>query len=296
MDIKYHDGRFFTSPLIGCTGACMYCYLRFDGIKNVVRKNKYSINEIITKITENENFVQGERGSIIAVGAYCDIFPLGRTDYIEHSIKWIKGLLLIGNPVQVISKNILDDYYIEELVENIMFNNQLLYSTTITTFKFHKIIEPNTSSPYDRLKILKSFNSKGIKTNVMIKPFLPNITSAEIENFRDEFLKNNVDYSVVGGFFVESIEMIKSLYTKIGVDETDYEIKDEVLDCSEKTERVIYSDEIESFIDKLKKSIPVFKKSSCVNSNVLKAKNLTNYYELESTYCSKCGGCIYNFA
>jgi len=292
MDIKYHEGRFFTSPLIGCTGACQYCYLKFDGIGNIVRKNEISINEIVKKITKHNNFFHGKQGSIIAVGAYCDIFPLGRVDFIEHSIKWIKELLAIGNPIQIISKNILDERYIDELVDNVVFDNQLLYSTTITTFEHHKIIEPNTSSPYDRLKVLKKFNSKGIKTNVMVKPFLPNITSGELEIFRDELINNRVDFCVVGGLFVDSIEMLIPLYEKIDVAEKDYEIKDEILDCSEKNESIIYSVEIENFIESLKNTIPVLKKSSCVNSNVLGVKNPANYYELESTYCCKCGRCI----
>ena len=131
MNYTEFEGRFFISPLIGCKGMCIYCYLTSEGIKNgKIRKNSINIKEILKRIKDDTNYIEGEKGSIISIGAYCDIFPLNEKELIDFSIDWIIESLKLNNPVQIISKNAISEDTIKKIASNIQFKNQLLYSTT----------------------------------------------------------------------------------------------------------------------------------------------------------------------
>lgn len=173
MNYTEYEGRFFVSPLIGCKGQCIYCYLDSEGIaRGDIRKNTLKIKTLLNGIVKNPNYLGGKKGTIISIGAHCDIFPLYEKELIDFSIEWISEILKIGNPVQIISKNAISGGVIKRLINNIEYKNQLLYSTTITTFNYSSIIEKNTSSPFERLKVLEHFKRYGVPTNVMIKPLI----------------------------------------------------------------------------------------------------------------------------
>lgn len=298
VNSKYHDGRFFISPLIGCRSNCIYCYLVNDLDKpKVVRKNKNSIKEILTSIRSDKRFEAGPKGSIISIGAYCDVFPINDRELINFSVEWIISLLKIGNPVQVISKNVLSEDLIKLICKNIQYPKQLLYSTTITSFTYWSQLEKNTKSPYERLETLKLFKNNGVHTNVMIKPFLPSITEFDSKEFITKFTKNTADYCVVGDLYLAD-DKILELLTAINNDDKNKNRVDgfnsEILDCTENKQFTILLDSrIDEFINKLRKSgISVFKKSSCVNANILAVKNVSGYYKsISRKYCVSCGNC-----
>jgi DNA repair photolyase len=293
MKYKYYNGRFFLSPLLGCTGNCTYCYLPNEIENfNLVRKNKYDIKYQLKEIVNDDNFVKGKNGSIISIGAYCDIFPLDNDDLTQITIEWIIEALKINNPVQIISKNVISIENIKQIFRNINYENQLLYSTTITTFKYHNLLEPNTSNPVERLNLLKKFKLLEVPTNVMIKPLLPGITNKEINEFVD-FFQNSVDYCVVGNLLSKNNkinEIIETITNKKLIEETESQI----LDCSENGVYNTYNQEIvNQFLSELRNNgIRAFKKSSCVNANLLKTNNSSEYYKDENNiYCIKCGNC-----
>lgn len=284
MEYIYHEGRVFISPLIGCNGGCKYCYLPNEIEKfDIVRENKYKINKVIEKIKRDERVVLGKSGTIISIGAYCDIFPMNdKEELTETSIEWIVECLKLGNPVQIISKNLLDEKYVKELANQVQYENQLLYSTTITTVNKWSRIEPYTANPEKRLYTLALFKKHNIPTNLMIKPFIPGITDKEIDKFKEILRLEYIDYAVVGELYLTTSNV-----------KEDEEKVSRILDCTgEKKFKTLGEELLKDFINKIKDENKVFRKSSCVNANLLKVNNQSSYYlTMQGDYCVGCNNC-----
>lgn len=295
MVVDYKDGRFFVSPIVGCPGKCAYCYLITRAVNQRPRRNVYLIEHIIESIISNENFIAGKNGSIISVGAWGDIFS--SSPNIEFSVYWIKKLLELGNPVQIMSKFTATISNIESICNSIIFPNQLLYSTTITTLKDWNILEKGTTSPKKRLRTLDVFKENGAITNLMIKPFILGYTDYNVTSFVKKIKHHKIDYCVVGVFYWDD-EIIKNI-RKILPPNSAFNMIinnsiEQVIDCSSNLNMNSFSSKkTDDFIELLKSNkINVFKKSSCVNSNILKVKNISNYYLIDPySYCLKCGNC-----
>jgi len=292
MNFKYYKGRYFINPLIGCEGKCIYCYLNEQlKNKNIVRKNTKKVNEILKNISCDSHFVPGAKGSIISIGSYCDIFPLHKINLCLYSVEWIIECLKFGNPVQIISKNRISDEIIGKIARKVLYKNQLVYSTTITTFKQYMQIEKNTSTPIERLKTLEKFEAFGIPTNVMIKPFINGITNLETDNFITYLKKFKVRFCVIGDFYIVN-DGIKKF-----IERADNQINtlttETILDCTEtvdfETIKILRNN---PFYIKLKAAgIETFLKSSCVNSNILNVPNRAYEYNVKNNFCVDCGLC-----
>lgn len=293
MDFRYFEGRYFINPLIGCKGKCIYCYLNEQiENKNFVRTNTNSIVDTLEKISNDSNFISGVGGSIISIGSYCDIFPLQDIQLCLHSVEWIIECLKFGNPVQVISKNSISDEIIEKIATSVSYRNQLLYSTTITTFKHQNIIEKNTSSPVERLSVLKKFHDFDVKTNVMIKPFIFGMTDLEMDLFITLLSKYKVWCCVIGDYYLVNNGLQKIIDGSREGDKDN--MIETILDCSVyKSYKTIRIKNDNKFLLGLKSSgINTFLKSSCANSNILNIPNKAHTYNLENGFCVQCGLCI----
>lgn len=139
---------------------------------------------------------------------------------MDFSIEWILEILEMGNPVQIISKNIISEENIKQM-------------------------------------------------------------------------KDVADYCVVGEFYLPNIQVLNFLEGLVGIDVSLNNYRNSTLDCSGSNEyKSIFSEQIEEFVKCLMDNgIKVFKKSSCVNSNILKIKNPGEYYKKEG-YCVSCGNCV----
>lgn len=298
MKYTYKDGRFFINPLVGCKSNCLYCYINNELEQpKQIRRNNYTIKQILYDIKSDKRFQSGKSGSIISIGSYCDIFPTDENELQDISVNWIIEALELGNPVQIISKNVLAEDKISLICHKIKYFNQLLYSTTITSFKYWNRLEKGTSNPQERVQMLKSFKKNGVPTNLMIKPFLEGITDYDIEKFKKILKSDIVDYCVVGSFYLVDEKLIKSLNNIIPNKHLSMTFKlseKEILDCTEdKQFKVNDSNVIQSFIDELNQNgVKILKKSSCVNANILGIYNISEYYQSnKNNYCVHCGNC-----
>lgn len=286
---EYDDGRFFVSPVLGCIGGCAYCYLP---VKNytVPKKNDISVSEIKNIAESIKEFVFGREGTIISVGAWGDIFPAHSEEITTHSVELILELLTWENPIQIMSKNAPSEELIDKIAAAVRYEGQLLYSTTITTIKRWKEIEPNTASPEERLNVCQMFKKRGISTNVEIKPFIGGVTDAEIEIISKQLVEHNIDYCVVGVlYYNENVLQNLSRITRLA----EAEGQKNHLDCNgniplESTSIMALRKHI---LYLRSKGINAFAKSSCVNANILKCKNPSGYYDKENEYCIMCGNC-----
>lgn len=291
------DGRFFVSPILGCRGACSYCYLGLHDYHQP-RKNSISIEEIKNTAMSSPGFIFGKNGTIISIGAWGDIFPKGYSELIEHSVTIITDLLRWGNPVQIMSKYELPAQYVTQIVNSIQYPGQLLYSTTITSIHNWSKIEPLTSSPVKRLETCLLFHRLGVPTNVLLKPFFPEITGIEIESVAELLLQYEIDYCTIGILYwdediMQRIRQNPYLADKLHISD---ESNDHYLDCDgyQKISSNCASS-LRSYVELLRsRGIFAFLKSSCVNANILGINDPSNYYSTKSDYCIDCGNCRTN--
>jgi DNA repair photolyase len=295
----YSLGRFFVSPILGCKAHCSYCYIFSEGYTSRIVRNNFTIDESIRWILDHAEYHQGNTGSILSVGAWGDPFPPKDDEAIAYTLCWIKKLCELGNPLQLISRFALHNSTIEEISSYSKYKNQILFSTSISTFRSWQEIEPNTDPPIDRLKTLSRFLERGIPANLMIKPFLNGITNLEVEDFTASLLRFNIKYCVVGSLhWNEDIrEFMRKTERGITVEMLDLMEEEERLqlfDCtSEKKMYTYHSSLLDEFIAQLELAgVNVFKKSSCVNSHILQAPNVSLFYEDDpNNFCVKCGVC-----
>lgn len=283
------NNRCFISPILGCDGHCSYCYLMGNSIPQV---NLFGINNTVDYLANNPEFISGRQGTILSLGAWGDLFPHDSA-MRTYSIEWIKQLLLLENPMQIMSKNKLTSSEIHEIVSSVQYVNQLLYSTTITTLQYSSIIESNADSPEERFQTLSAVRKVGIPTNIMIKPFIPHIT------YSDSLIEAIVDvhplYCVVGKLYVNDNimnVMMKSDLLFDAVSSADFHLHGQI-SCVENADLLTYEEfEIDTFIRELQKNhIRVFKKSSCVTANLLGNKNRSFSRYTASGVCMNCGNC-----
>lgn len=290
---NYDDGRFFVSPILGCNGACSYCYL------NIKHYNHPRANDISPELCREiaaqcKDFIWGRTGTIISIGAWGDIFPKGNEALTDTSVCLIKKLLEWGNPVQIMSKNTLSDAHIAEIASSVMYSGQLLYSTTITTLDNWQRIEPCVASPLERLTTCHKFHAYGIPTNVLLKPFLCGITDAELSSISDLLLGYAIDYCTLGIMYLSpeiSEKISRNTFLRkqlrVNIQGANH------LDCNGSV--IIPSTSVSDLLPHINmlrtKGISAFLKSSCVNANVLSLENPSGYRKRNDEFCIHCGNC-----
>lgn len=293
-------GRFFLSPILGCKARCSYCYIFSEGYTSRAFLNEFGIRESIEWILNHKEYKPGINGSILSIGAWGDPFPPSNLEAREYTLEFLKALCNLKNPVQLISKFSLDESTINDICSSIKYKNQLLFSTSISTFSHWKDIELNTDSPLKRLETLCSFHEKEIPTNVMIKPFLKGITDKEVEDFVNYFNLFKVRYCVVGGLhWDESIYNFmkrtgRGFTEEISSQFVEEKKRKQLFDCTTNQSLYTYpSSVLDDFISQLRLAgINVFKKSTCVNSAILKVHNISLFHEIDpNNFCVKCGTC-----
>lgn len=296
----YHTGRFFLSPLLGCTARCSFCYIFSNpDYTHGQHINSFGPDQSVDWIASHTAFRKGRQGSIIAIGAWGDPFPPGRRDLHSATISWLRHSSRLGNPIQIMSRYSLPVQTMNEICDCQQFTNQILYSTSITTFRHWRDIERGTHDPLTRLNTLKYIGKLGIPTNVMIKPFIPGVTDSETRDFSEHLASANVKYCVVGTLQWNNliVERLKStdMYSHTDMGSTMQQTENEqILDCSSTDFLYAFpASQVDDFIGSLAASgINVFKKSACVTSHILHARNAELLF-LHDTHklCVKCGIC-----
>lgn len=290
----YETGRFFISPILGCNANCSFCYIYSKGYETKISCNDFGLDETIQFLHSHDKFNAGVYGSIISIGAWGDPFPRYSKHSCSHTLHWLSELAKLKNPIQIMSRYELRDDVVEAIVKFNYYPGQILYSTSVSTLRRNNEIEPYADKPELRLESIKKLRERGVSTNVMIKPFLSGVTNLEINSFIEAFNKYGIEYCVVGDLLVD--EIIKNKLINLPNNALKVEISGDtqVLDCtSGEPYEINDSREMFEFSSLLEKSgIKVFRKSSCVNSYILKIQNPANYInEDPHGYCIKCGVC-----
>lgn len=282
------NNRINISPVIGCIGDCMYCYVQKNDKIKIISDNE--VDDIKNKLQILDNNDIGKYGSLISIGAFGDPF-LNEKSY-QKTLTILQDIVNFLNPIQIASKFSISKDKIKQLADLQKYDNQILFSTSVSSFKFANIIEKNTPLPEERMKMLSLFRSFNINTNLMIKPFLPGITDLE----KYEFLKVIKDYSinnVVVGVFYWNKEIIERLQkNKLKVELGIY--SKHSLPCEIENNYFTFNgNRLDDFVGYLKNNkVNVFKNPGCITAKALKINHFNNMNYKDDLYlCMKCGNC-----
>lgn len=127
---------------------------------------------------------------------------------ISSSSKWKEILLrlsTLNKNISFATKMAISDEDAEFLgnVNKLLSVNKKVLNIGVTIIKIdnYKELEPNAPTPIARIETLKKLYNVGIKTNVIMRPIFPNLTSSEIEYIIEKTYNYAVGY-LVGPLYI----------------------------------------------------------------------------------------------
>jgi DNA repair photolyase len=176
---------FDINPYRGCEHGCIYCYARpsheYLGFSaGLDFESKIMVKPEIPTLLEQELKKKSWKPSTISLSGNTDCYqPIERK--LQLTRKCLEVLLKYRNPVGVITKNALITRDIDLLSE--LAQLQLTHVTiSITTLDkdLHRVMEPRTSAPEQRLKTIETLAKAGIPVGVSLAPVIPGLNDSEM--------------------------------------------------------------------------------------------------------------------
>ncbi len=178
---KLPEVDFCFNPYIGCTHACAYCYARFMGRFTGHVNEKWG-SYLDWKINAPDLLCKElprvkKKGGTVIMGSVTDCYQPAEKS-LRITRKCLKKFLDYQINISILTKNKLVERDFD-LLKN--FNNcELGISLSILNTSIQKILEPGSSSPEERIALLKKAKKMGIKTYVFIGPIHPFLSDVEL--------------------------------------------------------------------------------------------------------------------
>jgi len=188
MKMHYADYKTILSPsnginiYRGCTHGCIYCDSRSKCYHMEHDFEDIEVKRNAPAILEDQLKKRRER-CMIGTGAMCDPYL-----HLEEELQITRQVLSLveryGYGVTVLTKSdrIMRDI---DILSSINKKTKCVVQMTLTTFdeELCRKLEPNVSTTFERVRVLKAMNDAGIPTVVWLCPILPFINDTE-ENLR----------------------------------------------------------------------------------------------------------------
>jgi len=174
------------NPYRGCEHGCIYCYARpshaymnLSSGLDFESKIFYKLNaaELLEKELNNPRYVCKP----IILGANTDPYQPA-----ESKFKITRQILEVLNryhhPAIIITKNTLIRRDLDILTD--MASRKLIkvaISITTLSMELKQKLEPRTSSPEARLRLIHTLSDRGIPVRVMVAPMIPMVNDMEVE-------------------------------------------------------------------------------------------------------------------
>ena len=175
------------NPYQGCEHGCSYCYARnaheYWGLsagldfeqKIIVKKNA---PELLRKFLMQKEWT----GTPISLSGNTDCYQPAEKKF-EITKQLLQVCLQFKQPVAIITKNagILRDAH---LLAQLAAQNLAMVMVTITTLnhQLRRTMEPRTTTPEQRLKVIEQLSKAGIPCGIMIGPVIPGLNDHEIHH------------------------------------------------------------------------------------------------------------------
>jgi DNA repair photolyase len=174
------------NPYRGCEHGCIYCYARpSHGYMNLSAgldfETKLFYKVDAAKLLEKEISNPGYTCETIVLGANTDPYQP-----IESKLKITRQLLEVldnyNHPVIIITKSSMIERDMDILMR-MAKRNLIKVAISVTTLSnpLKLILEPRTSAPRARLRVMRKLTDAGIPVRAMVAPIIPMINDSELE-------------------------------------------------------------------------------------------------------------------
>lgn len=181
-DVGFNVGL---NPYRGCEHGCVYCYARptheFLGMSaGLDFESKILVKEDAPELLQRELSKRNYRPESIGMSGVTDCYqPIERK--LEITRRCLAVLADSRNPVGMITKNALVMRDLDHLRE-LAAHDAVVVHLSITTLDpaLHRVMEPRTSPPQQRLRAVAALAEAGIPVGALIGPVIPGLTDHEI--------------------------------------------------------------------------------------------------------------------
>ncbi len=173
------------NPYRGCEHGCVYCYARptheYLGFSaGLDFETRILVKENIAELLRRELSARKWVPRLIAMSGVTDPYQP-----IEHHLRLTRQCLRVladfRNPVGIVTKNARVTRDIDILLELASWNAaRVQLSITTLDENLHRLLEPRTASPQQRLRAVATLAKAGVPVGVMVAPIIPGLNDHEI--------------------------------------------------------------------------------------------------------------------
>lgn len=186
--------RIFVNTAIGCNACCKYCYMPKLGHK---KKEKTISGEMaVQQVLNMTCFSLGKNGTVLSLGCYSECLDLQNMKETETVVQ---GLLPLGNRIQLATKQIVTEHFLEIIKRYQMYDEQMHIYISMPTISLIEQLESGTALANQRITNIENCIRHNIPVVLYIKPFLENITESDLEKYIKIVRKYRIP-AVVGGY------------------------------------------------------------------------------------------------
>jgi len=198
LNSKYLPYHWDLNIYRGCSHRCEYCYAQYSHqyLENDDFFGTIYVKENIVELLEKELSAKKWRNEVINLGGVTDSYQA-----IEATQKFMPKILELlikyKNPVTISTKSklILRDI---DLWDKLAKLTTVSLAVSLTTFDkdIYPKTEPGSSSPFERLEVLKEFRKTNVKLGVLAMPILPYLTDSKqnLDELFSNISKVPIDY------------------------------------------------------------------------------------------------------
>lgn len=179
---------FFTysiNPYQGCEHGCIYCYARnsheYWGYNaGLDFESKIIVKPDAPRLLEKSFLSPSWQPQVVMLSGNTDCYQPAEKKY-RITRELLKVFQKYGNPVSIITKNALIERDIDILAD--LASERLVHvAFTITSLdeELRRVLEPRTSHPLKKLKVMEKLTRAGVPCVVMMGPILPGLNNHEI--------------------------------------------------------------------------------------------------------------------
>jgi DNA repair photolyase len=184
------------NPYRGCQHNCAYCYV--PNVLKIKREEWGTFVEVkknIVKLLSNE--LRNKKTGIVGISTVTDPYQPIEKKY-KLTRYCLEQLLRYDFPINIQTKSniVLRDIDIISKFSNI----EVMFSIgTLNDFE-RNLLEPNTSSIFDRLNAIKQISENGIKTSIFLGPIYPTFKLADINELFNLLKKYKISEIMIDKF------------------------------------------------------------------------------------------------
>ncbi|MEQ8535062.1 MAG: PA0069 family radical SAM protein [Imperialibacter sp.] len=190
------------NPYQGCEHGCIYCYARnsheYWGYNmGLDFERKIVVKPDAPRLLEKSFLSPSWKPQVIMLSGNTDCYQPAEKKYgITREL--LKVFQKYGNPLGIITKNALIERDLDVL-SDLASENLVHVIFTITSLdeELRRVLEPRTSHPLKKLKVMEKLTQRGIPCGVMMGPIIPGLNNTEIPRI----LKLSSEYGALTSTF-----------------------------------------------------------------------------------------------